>query len=305
MNKLFAIMLLTLAALPAQADLRVFATVPEWAALAREIGGDKVQVYAATTAFQDPHRIEAKPSLLAQARQANLVVAAGADLEIGWLPLVLRDAGAGFCPLAQVDRQVRDTGRIKVVGRFVEQHQVGRRLQDGPQGKIVALAAGQAVETLIQTPGQPGWQAFRRGAGQGEQFARRNRQAEQGRHVLRLQGETQAGRQFETTGKTRRTTGKNGERRALADPVRSGQADHFASPDREIKRSGGRPFPAGHQALRVKQRIQRAAFSRRCSVSSNKPNKSFASGVPPTVYGNNTAGMPALPAIHWLGPSCW
>jgi len=93
MNKLFAILLLTLAALPAHADLRVFATVPEWAALAREIGGDKVQVYAATTAFQDPHRIEAKPSLLAQARQANLVVAAGADLEIGWLPLVLRDSG--------------------------------------------------------------------------------------------------------------------------------------------------------------------------------------------------------------------
>lgn len=93
MNKLFAIFLLVLAALPARADLRVFATVPEWAALVREIGGDKVQVYAATSAFQDPHRIEAKPSLLAQARQANLVVAAGADLEIGWLPLVLRDSG--------------------------------------------------------------------------------------------------------------------------------------------------------------------------------------------------------------------
>lgn len=93
MNKLFAIILLALTALPAHADLKVFATVPEWAALAREIGGDKVQVYAATNAFQDPHRIEAKPSLLAQARQANLVVAAGADLEIGWLPLVLRDSG--------------------------------------------------------------------------------------------------------------------------------------------------------------------------------------------------------------------
>jgi zinc/manganese transport system substrate-binding protein len=93
MNKLFAILLLVFAVLPARADLRVFATVPEWAALAREIGGDKVQVYAATNAFQDPHRIEAKPSLLAQARQANLVIAAGADLEIGWLPLVLRDSG--------------------------------------------------------------------------------------------------------------------------------------------------------------------------------------------------------------------
>lgn len=86
---LFALLL----ACGAQAELRVFATVPEWAALARELGGDRVKVYSATSAFQDPHRIEAKPSLLAQARQANLVVAAGAELEVGWLPLVLRDSG--------------------------------------------------------------------------------------------------------------------------------------------------------------------------------------------------------------------
>jgi zinc/manganese transport system substrate-binding protein len=93
MKKLFSALLLTLAALPACANLNVFATVPEWGALAKEIGGDKVRVYTATNAFQDPHRIEAKPSLLAQARQANLIVAAGADLEIGWLPLVIRDSG--------------------------------------------------------------------------------------------------------------------------------------------------------------------------------------------------------------------
>ena len=86
-------LLLALAALPARADLNVFATVPEWAALAREIGGDKLRIYSATTAFQDPHRIEARPSLLAQARRADLVVAAGADLETAWLPLVLRDSG--------------------------------------------------------------------------------------------------------------------------------------------------------------------------------------------------------------------
>ncbi|MDP2882187.1 MAG: zinc ABC transporter substrate-binding protein [Azonexus sp.] len=77
----------------AQADLKIFATVPEWGALAQEIGGSKVKVYTATTAFQDPHRIEAKPSLLARARLASLVIAAGADLEIGWLPVVLRDSG--------------------------------------------------------------------------------------------------------------------------------------------------------------------------------------------------------------------
>lgn len=92
--KYLAIGLLLLATgLSARADLKVFATVPEWGALAKEIGGDKVKLYTATHAFQDPHRIEAKPSLLAQARQAGLVVAAGADLEVGWLPLVLRDSG--------------------------------------------------------------------------------------------------------------------------------------------------------------------------------------------------------------------
>lgn len=73
--------------------LKVFATVPEWGALAREIGGDKVDVFTATTALQDVHRIEAKPSLIARARSAQLVVATGADLEIAWLPLVLREAG--------------------------------------------------------------------------------------------------------------------------------------------------------------------------------------------------------------------
>lgn len=78
---------------PAHAALEVLATVPEWAALAQEIGGPNVKVFAATNALQDPHRIEAKPSLIARARSANLVIANGADLEIGWLPVVLRESG--------------------------------------------------------------------------------------------------------------------------------------------------------------------------------------------------------------------
>jgi zinc/manganese transport system substrate-binding protein len=93
MIKLLMTILLAAASVPALAALQVFATVPEWGALAREIGGDKVSVFTATTALQDPHRIEARPSLLAQARRADLVVATGADLEVGWLPLVVRDSG--------------------------------------------------------------------------------------------------------------------------------------------------------------------------------------------------------------------
>ncbi|MBT9497343.1 MAG: zinc ABC transporter substrate-binding protein [Zoogloea sp.] len=88
-----AALLFALAALPASAALNVLATVPEWAALAREIGAEKVNVIAATNALQDPHRIDAKPSLIARARSSQLVVANGAELEIGWLPMVLRESG--------------------------------------------------------------------------------------------------------------------------------------------------------------------------------------------------------------------
>ena len=93
MIRLLMALLLVMASHSSLAALQVFATVPEWGALAREIGGDKVSVFAATTALQDPHRIQARPSLLAQARRADLVVATGADLEVGWLPLVIRDSG--------------------------------------------------------------------------------------------------------------------------------------------------------------------------------------------------------------------
>jgi zinc/manganese transport system substrate-binding protein len=80
-------------ALPAQAALKVLATTPDWAALVTELAGDKVSVYTATSAFQDVHRVDAKPSLVARARTADLVVATGADLEIGWLPVLLQDSG--------------------------------------------------------------------------------------------------------------------------------------------------------------------------------------------------------------------
>ncbi len=78
---------------PAQAAVKVLATTPDWAALTSELGGDKVNVYTATSAFQDVHRVDAKPSLVARARSADLVVATGADLEIGWMPVLLQDSG--------------------------------------------------------------------------------------------------------------------------------------------------------------------------------------------------------------------
>lgn len=90
--KLIAGFLFALLASPALAAFNVFATLPEWGALAEELGGDKVKVFVATNALQDPHRVEAKPSLIARARGADLVVATGVDLEVGWLPLVIQQA---------------------------------------------------------------------------------------------------------------------------------------------------------------------------------------------------------------------
>lgn len=94
MKKQFAcLLLLGTFALPASAKLNVFACEPEWGSLVQELAGDKVDVSVGTSALQDVHQIDAKPSLIAKVRRANLVVCTGADLEVGWLPQLLRQSG--------------------------------------------------------------------------------------------------------------------------------------------------------------------------------------------------------------------
>ncbi len=83
---------LVLAGFPAQAALRVFTCEPEWASLAEEIGGDKLDIFSATRAQQDVHYIQARPSLIARLGRAELMICTGADLEIGWLPVLLRQS---------------------------------------------------------------------------------------------------------------------------------------------------------------------------------------------------------------------
>lgn len=96
MKQIFVISMLFLLlpglSLTALADLRVFTCEPEWSALAQEVGGDLVKVSSATNALQDPHYIEARPSLISKVRKADLVICSGADLEIGWLPMLLSKA---------------------------------------------------------------------------------------------------------------------------------------------------------------------------------------------------------------------
>ena len=95
-HKTLATALLALAtciAAPAHAALRLLACEPEWGALAQELGGPLLDVSVATSALQDPHQIQAKPSLIARARNADLLVCTGAELEVGWLPVLLQQSG--------------------------------------------------------------------------------------------------------------------------------------------------------------------------------------------------------------------
>lgn len=111
--------LLVLCALPAQASLNVLACEPEWAALAGELGGDKIKVSSATTALQDPHRIEARPSLIARARNADLLVCTGLELEIGWLPILLQQSANPRIAVGQAGNFVAGAlvPRLEIPGR--------------------------------------------------------------------------------------------------------------------------------------------------------------------------------------------
>jgi len=80
-----SIVLLALAG-TARADLEVVATVPDLAAITKEIGGGKVNVTALSLPTQDPHFVDAKPSALLKLNKADLLIAVGLELEVGWLP---------------------------------------------------------------------------------------------------------------------------------------------------------------------------------------------------------------------------
>jgi zinc/manganese transport system substrate-binding protein len=76
----------------ANAKINIFTCEPEWKALAQEIATDNAIIFSATNSKQDPHHIRAKPSLIAKIRRADLLICSGAELEIGWLPILLEKA---------------------------------------------------------------------------------------------------------------------------------------------------------------------------------------------------------------------
>jgi len=128
LSVLFGLLLLPL---NAAATLRVFTCEPEWTSLVTELAGDHADVFTATTAQQDPHYIQARPSLIARMRRADLVVCTGAELEIGWLPVLMARGGnprvkpgtdgyfeaASFVPMLEVPQRLdRAEGDVHAKG---------------------------------------------------------------------------------------------------------------------------------------------------------------------------------------------
>src|SRR6478736_5630218 len=92
MKKLLLGMLGVLLALGAQAKLNIVVTTPDLAAIAKEVGGDKVEITTLARPTEDPHFVDAKPSFIVKLNRADALIEGGAELEIGWLPPLLAGA---------------------------------------------------------------------------------------------------------------------------------------------------------------------------------------------------------------------
>src|SRR2546425_6230863 len=102
-------------AISAQAKLNVVATLPDFAALAREIGGDKVEVTVMAKPTEDPHFVDARPSFVVQLRTADVLIEGGAELEIGWLPPLLQNARNPKIEVGKPGRVVASQG-VRLMG---------------------------------------------------------------------------------------------------------------------------------------------------------------------------------------------
>lgn len=165
MKMLHAILLASLltAAVPAQAKLRVFACEPEWGSLVTELAGDRVDIDVATSALQDVHQIEARPSLIAKLRRADLSVCTGAELEVGWLPQLVRQSGntnvAGGNGVFEAARQVKTLQKPAVLDRAAgDVHPMGNpHVQLDPYRVLVIARTLSARLALLDPANAPAY----------------------------------------------------------------------------------------------------------------------------------------------------
>jgi zinc/manganese transport system substrate-binding protein len=156
---------------PAAAALKVVTTTEGLAALAREAGGDKVEVQSLSRGIQDPHFVDANPTLAVKLRQADLLIDVGLDLEIGWLPpLVNQSRNPEIQPngprrlTAGRLVQVRDVPTGPVDRSLGDLHPAGNpHFMDDPRAAVAVVGGIAARLAQLDAPGAP-YYAKRRAA---------------------------------------------------------------------------------------------------------------------------------------------
>ncbi|MBZ5647169.1 MAG: metal ABC transporter substrate-binding protein [Acidobacteriia bacterium] len=161
-----ALLLTGLLLLPAAAyakKLYVVTSTTDMAALAQEVGGDKISVESIAKGYQDPHFVEAKPSFLLKLRNADLLISVGLQLEIGWLPPLITQCGnpriqpgaSGFLDASQF-AQILDIPTGPVSRAMGDVHPLGnphywldpdngRRIAKGIANKLAEMDPGDQV----------------------------------------------------------------------------------------------------------------------------------------------------------------
>ena len=143
--------------------LSVITTIEDLAAIAREVGGDKIQVESMARGYQDPHFVEAKPSFIVKLNKADLLIAVGRELEIGWLPPLITQSrnakiqpgGAGYLdasqnvrileiPTGQITRAMGDVHPLGNPHYWLDPDN-GRHIAQAIQAKLAEMQPGDAA----------------------------------------------------------------------------------------------------------------------------------------------------------------
>ena len=143
----------------AQGKLNVMTTTEDLAAIAREVGGDHIAVESMARGYQDPHFVEAKPSFILKLQKADLLVAVGKDLEIGWLPPLIQQSrnakiqvgAAGYLDASQ-RAAILDIPTGEITRAMGDVHPLGNPHYwlDPENGKKIAQAIAEKLSQLRQ-----------------------------------------------------------------------------------------------------------------------------------------------------------
>ena len=154
-------------------------------------------------------------------------------------------------PLTQMCGQVCHACCIKIIRRLIEQHQIGRCLQNSPECKVVALPAGKAIEAQVKTIGQPVRQAIIAGTGQGQQLTAGKRQPIDRWNILRLQSQAQTRALLNPSANGVRPPRQRGKQGAFANAIGASQSDNFTGRQHQVEWLSRRLLPAGDQVLNI------------------------------------------------------